>query len=221
MARLSRDECIIRLGAQKVLPLFTCTDTAVGMRVLEALHGAGVRLVEFTNRSPAAPAVFAELVRWAADTLPDLLLGAGTIIDVPQAEAFAAAGAEFLVAPHLDEDLGRWCGERGLAWCPGTAAVTEMVRAHRLGAAVIKVFPADTLGGPAFIKAVRGPAPWLRLMPSGGVTTDPANLSAWFAAGAHCVGIGSQLIDPARLASGDFDELRTRARSLMALLPEA
>ena len=96
-----------------------------------------------------------------------------------------------------------------------------MVRADRLGAALIKVFPADALGGPAFIKAVLGPCPNLRLMPSGGVTAEQANLAGWFAAGAHCVGIGSQLIDPKEVAAGRFDELAARARRLVTVLSGA
>jgi 2-dehydro-3-deoxyphosphogluconate aldolase/(4S)-4-hydroxy-2-oxoglutarate aldolase len=93
-----------------------------------------------------------------------------------------------------------------------------MIRAHRLGATVIKVFPADTLGGPAFIKGVRGPCGWLKLMPSGGVTLDEANLRAWFAAGVHCVGMGSHLVDAATLAERRFGELTDRTRRLVDLL---
>ena len=191
------------------------------MKVLGALDGAGLRVVEFTNRSALALDVFAELVRRAATAFPAMILGAGTILDVAQAKAFHAAGAAFLVAPHLDEEVGKWCAGRDLAWCPGTGTVTEMIRADRLGAAVIKVFPADALGGPAFLKAVRGPCPDLRLMPSSGVTSDPENLAGWFAAGAHCVGIGSQLIDPKDVAAGRFDDLAARARALVAALPGA
>jgi 2-dehydro-3-deoxyphosphogluconate aldolase/(4S)-4-hydroxy-2-oxoglutarate aldolase len=221
MPVIQRDEIIARLAAQRALPLFTCTDAGAGMKVLGALDGAGLRVVEFTNRSASALDVFAELVRRAATAFPAMILGAGTILDVPQAKAFHAAGAAFLVAPHLDEEVGKWCAGRDLAWCPGTGTVTEMIRADRLGAAVIKVFPADALGGPAFLKAVRGPCPHLRLMPSSGVTSDPANLAGWFAAGAHCVGIGSQLIDPKDVAAGRFADLAARARALVAALPGA
>ena len=221
MPVIQRDEIIARLAAQRALPLFTCSDAGAGMKVLGALDGAGLRVVEFTNRSASALDVFAELVRRAATAFPAMILGAGTILDVAQAKAFHAAGAAFLVAPHLDEEVGKWCAGRDLAWCPGTGTVTEMIRADRLGAAVIKVFPADALGGPAFLKAVRGPCPDLRLMPSSGVTSDPENLAGWFAAGAHCVGIGSQLIDPKDVAAGRFDDLAARARALVAALPGA
>lgn len=206
------------LHVQKALPLFTCGDPAAGVRVLEALHAAGFRIVEFTNRAPGNVDVFRTLAAEGVRRLPGLVLGAGTILDVAQAESFNHAGAAFIVAPHLDEDVGRWCTSRGVPWCPGTGTVTEMMRAHRLGAAVIKVFPADALGGPAFLKAIRGPLPWLPLMPSGGVTLDDDNLRDWFAAGAHCVGIGSQLVDASLIAAGRFDTIAERARRLAASL---
>jgi 2-dehydro-3-deoxyphosphogluconate aldolase/(4S)-4-hydroxy-2-oxoglutarate aldolase len=207
-----------RLHRQKVLPLFTCRDAATGLATLEALWQGGIRVVEFTNRSVEALDVFRELAVAAAERLSGLVLGAGTIMDRDQAEAFHAAGARFIVAPHLDPEVGRWCVERGIPWCPGTGTVSEMVAATRLGAAVVKVFPADALGGPAFIKAVRGPCPDLRLMPSGGVTLDEANLRAWFAAGVHCVGMGSHLVDAATLADGRFADLADRTRRLMTIL---
>jgi len=206
------------LERQKALPLFTSGDTAIGRAVLESLHEGGIRVVEFTNRSAAALDVFRELAAWAAARLPDLVLGAGTIMDCDQAAAFEAAGAKFLVAPHLDAETGRWCVARGIPWCPGTGTVSEMVEATRLGAALVKVFPADALGGPAFVKAVRGPCPWLRLMPSGGVTLDEANLRSWFAAGVHCVGMGSHLVDAATLRDGRFADLADRTRRLMTIL---
>lgn len=208
------------LAAQKVLPLFTCGDAAVGLQVLAALHAGGIDIVEFTNRTPTAVEVFRELAAAAAEQLPAMTLGAGTIINREQAEAFHTAGAKFIVAPNLDDDVGRVCAERGLPWCPGTGTVSEMIRAHQLGAALIKVFPADALGGPTFVKAVRGPCPWLKLMPSGGVTTDEANLRAWFAAGVHCVGIGSALIDRETLAAGRYTDLADRTRRLVSLLAE-
>lgn len=207
-----------RLARQKALPLFTCGDPAIGIGVLEALHAGGMRVVEFTNRSAGALEVFRTLVSEAARRLPEMVLGAGTIIDRDQAEAFHAAGARFLVAPNLDEEVGRFCVAQRLPWCPGTGTVSEMVRAHGLGAALIKVFPADVLGGPAFIKAVRGPCPWLKLMPSGGVTLDEGNLKAWFAAGVACVGLGSHLIDADTLAQGRFAELADRTRRVAAIL---
>jgi 2-dehydro-3-deoxyphosphogluconate aldolase/(4S)-4-hydroxy-2-oxoglutarate aldolase len=208
------------LAAQKVLPLFTCGDAAVGLQVLAALHAGGIDIVEFTNRTRAAVEVFRELAAAAAEQLPAMTLGAGTIINREQAEAFHTAGAKFIVAPNLDDDVGRVCAERGLPWCPGTGTVSEIIRAHQLGAALIKVFPADALGGPTFVKAVRGPCPWLKLMPSGGVTTDEGNLRAWFAAGVHCVGIGSALIDRETLAAGRYSDLADRTRRLVSLLAE-
>jgi len=206
------------LRRQRALPLFTCGAAADGIEVLAALHGAGFRVVEFTNRQPGNVDVFRDLAAAAAARLPGLVLGAGTILDAAQAAAFHAAGAAFIVAPHLDPETGAWCAARGVPWCPGTGTVTEMMLAHRAGAAVIKVFPADALGGPAFLKAVRGPLPWLALMPSGGVTPEAENLRAWFAAGAHCVGIGSHLVDAGSIAARRFDVVTERAARLAATL---
>lgn len=218
MSVLSKDEIAARLTTQRVLPLFNCGDAATGMGAIQALHSGGIRIVEFTNRAAGALDVFRSLVAESAARFPDMLIGAGTIIDVAQAEAFHQAGAAFLVAPNLDEEVGAYSAKHGLFWCPGTGTVTEMIRAHRLGAAVIKVFPADTLGGPAFIKGVRGPCAWLKLMPSGGVTLDEANLKAWFAAGVHCVGMGSHLVDAATISERRFGDLADRTRRLVDLL---
>jgi 2-dehydro-3-deoxyphosphogluconate aldolase / (4S)-4-hydroxy-2-oxoglutarate aldolase len=218
MPTLARHDIAAALSRQKILPLFNCGDVATGTRVLESLHAGGIRFVEFTNRATGALDVFRGLVAEATRTFPDMVLGAGTIIDVAQANGFHEAGAAFLVAPNLDEEVGGYCMQHGLFWCPGTGTVTEMIRAHRLGASVIKVFPADTLGGPAFIKGVRGPCGWLKLMPSGGVTLDESNLRAWFAAGVHCVGMGSHLVDAKTLAEGRYAELAERTRSLVAML---
>jgi 2-dehydro-3-deoxyphosphogluconate aldolase/(4S)-4-hydroxy-2-oxoglutarate aldolase len=217
---MSPADLLAALAAQRVLPLFTSESADTGLGVLEALHAGGLRIVEFTNRSAAALAAFQTLARQAAARLPDMVLGAGTILDREQARAFHEAGAAFLVAPNLDEDVGGYCREHGLCWCPGTGTVTEMVRAHRQGAALIKVFPADALGGPAFVKGVRGPCPWLKLMPSGGVTLDADNLRAWFAAGVHCVGMGSHLVDAATLADRRFADLEARTRRLVATLAD-
>lgn len=215
---MPHDTSIVELLAtQKALPLFSCGDAATATGAIEALHAAGFRVVEFTNRTANALDVFRDLVR-AAERLPGMVLGAGTIMEASQAEAFHAAGARFIVAPNLDEDVGRACGNLNLPWVPGTGTVSEMVRAHRLGAALIKMFPADTLGGPAFVRAARGPCPWLRLMPSGGVAIDEVNLRGWFSSGVVCVGVGSQLIDAETLASRRFADLAERARRLAQLL---
>jgi 2-dehydro-3-deoxyphosphogluconate aldolase/(4S)-4-hydroxy-2-oxoglutarate aldolase len=213
MAHPTPAQCAEALGRNRALPLFTTGSVDVGRRILSLLHAAGFGVVEYTNRAPGSVAVFAELAKAAAG-LDGLLLGAGTIVDLAEAEAYHAAGAGFIVSPVLDETVGHWCGRHGIPWCPGTATPTEMVRADRLGAAVIKVFPADTLGGADYLRAVRGPLAGLRLMPSGGVTLDEPSLSAWFAAGAHCVGIGSHLIDTRLAEAGRFDELARRAEGL-------
>ena len=112
------------LAVQRALPLFHCRDAATGMRVLESLHAGGLRAVEFMNRSDGAIDVFRELAAAAAERLPGMVLGAGTIVDPSSVEAFGAAGSAFIVAPNLDEQVGRRCAAVGIPWCPGTGTVS-------------------------------------------------------------------------------------------------
>jgi len=212
---LSRDSLLCAMGTQGVLPLFHSRDIDTAMGVVEALASAGIRVIEFTNRSPDALNVFRSLVLKTATDFPDLVLGAGTILDVASAEAFCEAGAAFIVAPNIHEGVGEFCRSHNLLWCPGAATVTEILYASTLGADLIKIFPADLLGGPAFVKAVRGPCPRVVLMPSGGVTCEESNLNAWFSVGVHCVGLGSDLIDPESLRLQRFDQIQARARQVL------
>ena len=99
--------------------------------------------------------------------------------------------------------MARICNKRKVAWSPGCGSVTEVVRAHELGCEVVKVFPGSSVGGPDFVKAVKGPMPYASIMPTGGVSPDEANMSGWFKAGVHCVGMGSQLFPADVLAKKD------------------
>jgi len=113
-------------------------------------------------------------------------------------------GANFIVSPLLDEGMAKVCNKRKIAWSPGCGSVTEIGRAHELGAEIVKVFPGKEVGGPAFVKAVKGPMPWTSVMPSSGVSPDEENLKEWFEAGATCVGMGSQLFPKEVLAKKNY-----------------
>ena len=186
-----------------IVPVFYHADLATCQQVLGACYAGGARVFEFTNRGEYAHEVFGELVKWARTELPEMILGIGSVLDSATAALYLQLGANFVVAPTLDPDTARTCHRRGVAWLPGCGSVTEISEALALGAEVVKIFPASQVGGPAFIKAVKGPMPWVRIMPTGGVTPDPENLQTWFAAGATCVGLGSQLF--AQLPDGSYD----------------
>ncbi|HVZ57622.1 MAG TPA: bifunctional 4-hydroxy-2-oxoglutarate aldolase/2-dehydro-3-deoxy-phosphogluconate aldolase [Chitinophagaceae bacterium] len=209
---------IFQLAAgQGLIPPFNHADAEVARKLLDAAYAGGLRIIEFTNRSDNALEVFRELVRHAEKKLPDLVLGAGTILDEKQARQFYKAGARFLVSPVLNPEVGRYCEKQQLFWCPGAATPTEVVQAHGLGAALVKIFPAEVLG-PAFVQALRGPCPWVRVMPSGGVTLEEDNLRRWFDAGVVCVAIGSQLFTPEITRGADYDLLTRRVEAVLGAI---
>jgi 2-dehydro-3-deoxyphosphogluconate aldolase/(4S)-4-hydroxy-2-oxoglutarate aldolase len=185
------------------------------VEVARALADGGVSVVEITMTVPNA----LDVVRQVRHALGDrLLLGAGTILDAETARAALLAGAEYVVAPTLNRDVIRLCRRYGKLVMPGAFTPTEILTAWEAGADVVKVFPADVLG-PAFFKAVRAPLPQVRLMPTGGV--DLTTAAAFLKAGACCLGVGSQLVEPRAVAEGNFARLRDLARQYVAVVQQA
>lgn len=186
--------------------------------VLKACYEGGVRVFEFTNRGDFAHEVFGELVKYAAKELPDLILGVGSVVDAGTTSLYIQLGANFIVSPILNPDMAKVCNRRKIAWSPGCGSLTEISYAEELGAEVVKIFPASEVGGPDFIKNVKGPFPWTSIMPTGGVSPTEENLTEWFAAGAHCVGMGSQLLTKDILEKKDFDKLREKTANAIQII---
>jgi len=194
---------------EQVLELraFAVIRTATAEQAIEAgracLRG-GIRLLEVTLTVPGALGVVSALGREAG-----ALVGVGSVVDPAQVREAAQAGARFAVSPHFDPEILAEAKARGLLSSMGGVTATEAMTCHRAGVDVIKIFPA-TAFGPAYLKALREPLPFLRLMPTGGV--DESNLVAWLDAGAAGVGLGGSLIDKQSVASGDFRAVEERAR---------
>jgi 2-dehydro-3-deoxyphosphogluconate aldolase/(4S)-4-hydroxy-2-oxoglutarate aldolase len=187
-------------------------DGAQLVEVARALVDGGVRAVEITLTVPDALTV----VRQVRQALGDrILLGAGTVLDAETARAALLAGAEYVVAPTVNLDVIRLCQRYDKLVMPGAFTPTEILTAWEAGADIVKVFPAEVVG-PAFFKALRGPLPQIRLMPTGGVdlTTAPAFLQA----GACCLGIGGQLVEPKAVAERNFDRIRDLARQYVQIV---
>jgi len=158
----------------------------------------------------------AEVIREARRQLGGrVLLGAGTVLDPETARAALLAGAEYLVAPTLNLDVIRLCQRYSKLVMPGAFTPTEVLTAWEAGADIVKVFPADVVG-PAFFKAMRGPLPQVRLMPTGGVDLNTA--ADFLRAGACCLGLGSQLVEPRAIAERNFDRIRDLARQYVAIV---
>ena len=182
------------------------------LKVVRALADGGVTAAEITFTVPGALEVIQQVRRELGDAV---VLGAGTVLDAETARAALLAGAEYIVAPSLNVEVIRLCRRYDKVVMPGAFTPTEVVAAWEAGAHVVKVFPAD-VGGPPYLKALRGPLPQVRLMPTGGV--DLTTAEPFLKAGACCLGVGGSLVEPKAVAAGDYARLRDLAAQYVAIV---
>ncbi len=191
---------------QGVLPLFFNKDTEVSIEVLKALYNAGVRTIEYTNRGEAALVNFAAMVKVRDAELPGLYLGIGTIKNAAQAEAFIAAGADYLISPGLVAEVAEVAKKHDILYVPGAMSPSEIIAAENMGLTFVKLFPGNILG-PGFVSAVKEVFPALKFMATGGVELEEGNLKAWFTSGVSAVGMGSKLITKKLLEEKNYKQL--------------
>jgi 2-dehydro-3-deoxyphosphogluconate aldolase/(4S)-4-hydroxy-2-oxoglutarate aldolase len=183
--------------------------------VAEALLAGGVEVMEVTFTVPRAHQV---LERVAERLGNRILLGAGTVLDSETARVALLSGAEFIVSPTLDLDVIRLCRRYGKLVMPGAFSPTEVLAAWEVGADIVKIFPSD-ITGPAYLKALAGPLPQIRLMPTGGVTLETA--AAFLRSGAYALGVGSSLVDPKAITTGQLQPIETLARQFVEVVRAA
>ncbi|TGE24041.1 bifunctional 4-hydroxy-2-oxoglutarate aldolase/2-dehydro-3-deoxy-phosphogluconate aldolase [Hymenobacter aquaticus] len=212
MARFTKAAAVAQALQSPLIPVFYHAEEPYARRVLQACYEGGVRLFEFTNRGPHAFDIFADLQQFVEAEYPDLLLGAGTIYTVAEAEKFISAGADYIVQPVIGAEVAALCHRQDLAWLPGVSTLNEIYQADQLGAAFAKLFPAAMLG-PAYLKTVRAPLPKVRFMATGGIEPAPDTVATWVQAGATCVGVDSRL-----LPTADPAALTARVRELLAAM---
>ncbi len=211
----TKSETLIEIRRIGLIAVLRAPSEELAQRMVDALVAGGVTGIEITYSTPNAAAVVRALdTRYASR----IVLGMGTLTRPDQAEEARSAGARFIVSPHTRPELAEAMVGSGLATMIGALTPTEVEAAFSLGADVVKIFPAS-LGGPAYLKSLRGPFPHIPMMPSGGVSTT--NMGDWFEAGAIAVSAGGELcpIDWAR--AGRFDEISVRAREFVAALGES
>ncbi|GIV80971.1 MAG: bifunctional 4-hydroxy-2-oxoglutarate aldolase/2-dehydro-3-deoxy-phosphogluconate aldolase [Anaerolineae bacterium] len=218
MARFDRLTVYNTMLEDGLVPLFYHSDLEVAKKVAGALAAGGGRVLEFTNRGDFAIEVFVPLIKYCAQAHPTLIVGVGSVEDAPTAALFIAHGANFVVGPNFNEEVARLCNRRKIAYIPGCGSVTEIAQAEEWGAEIVKVFPGSAVGGPGFVKDVRGPRPWTRIMPTGGVSPDETNLRSWFSAGVAAVGMGSNLVRKEWVQAGDFAAIEETMRRTLALI---
>ncbi len=215
MKHYSRHEINQLISDYSLLPLFNPDDLEVCKHVVRAAYDGGVRLFECTNRSANALSIFSQLVPFVLENMPGMVLGAGTIMNETSAQEFHHAGAQFIVSPVISQDVADYCKKSDLFWCPGATTLNEIIHAQNMGADLVKIFPANFAGGPEFVKAIKAPCPWIRVMPTGGVDGSEQNLRDWFEAGVVAVGIGSQLFKKEILASRDYQTITTKTKQIV------
>jgi 2-dehydro-3-deoxyphosphogluconate aldolase/(4S)-4-hydroxy-2-oxoglutarate aldolase len=221
MARFTRLEVINTLLDVGLVPLFYNGDVETSLELASACARGGAKVVEFTNRGEGAYPVFTELVKHFARADPAIILGVGSIMDAPTAALYLAAGANFVVGPGFNPEIAKLCNRRKVLYIPGCATETEISTAEEYGAEICKIFPGQTVGGPAFVKAVMAPCPWHRLMPTGGVDATEASLSEWIKAGAAAVGMGSKLITTQAVKDKDYDGIAKKASACIGWIKDA
>jgi 2-dehydro-3-deoxyphosphogluconate aldolase/(4S)-4-hydroxy-2-oxoglutarate aldolase len=214
-ARARRDAVVERIAALGAVAVVRLPNADAAHRVVEALHAGGVSAVEVTVTTRGALDAIEAVSREFGDAV---LVGVGSVLDAATAREAVERGARYVVSPVFDPEVVAEAQRLEAPAMPGAFTPTEILRAHRAGADVVKVFPSDALG-PAFVKGVLGPMPFLKLMPTGGVT--PENVGDWVRAGVVAVGLGSALVDPKLVAAGDFAALTERARRLVGNMAEA
>lgn len=220
MARHNRLKTLTAMKEIGLIPVFYQPDPKTSIDIAAACADGGAVCLEFTNRGDRAIRVFEELTRWRDQSRPQVILGVGSVVDAPTAALYISAGADFVVGPLLDEDTARLCNGRKIPYCPGCGSVTEIHRAHLLGVEICKVFPGGQVGGPDFVKAVRGPCPWAELMPTGGVSPTKESLSAWFGAGTACVGMGSKLVTKQLIEAKDYAGITKAVQAALQIIKE-
>ncbi len=218
MAKYTRIEVALKMQETGLVPVFYHPDVDVCLHVIKACYDGGVRVFEFTNRGDFAYEVFAELNKYAIKELPGMIMGVGSVVDAGTTSLYIQAGANFIVSPVLNEDMAKVCNRRKIFWSPGCGSLTEISFAEELGAEVVKIFPAEQVGGPKFVESIKGPCPWTNIMPTGGVEPTEENLLKWFMAGVFCVGMGSQLITNEIIESKDYNALKEKIRVTMEII---
>jgi 2-dehydro-3-deoxyphosphogluconate aldolase / (4S)-4-hydroxy-2-oxoglutarate aldolase len=209
---MSRESTMQRILDGGIVAVVRSESSESLVRVVAALAEGGVSAAEVTFTVPDAVDVIRQVRREVGDAV---VLGAGTVLDPETARAALLAGAEYIVSPIVNLDVIRLCRRYDKVVMPGAFTPTEVVSAWEAGADIVKIFPAD-VGGAAYLKALRGPLPQVRLMPTGGV--DLTTAESFLKAGACCLGIGSALVDPKAIASGDFTRIRDLAAQYAAVV---
>ena len=221
MARFNKVQVIQAMHDIGMVPVFYNSDPEICKQVISACYKGGVRVFEFTNRGDFAHEIFGELAKWAAAACPEMILGAGTVIDAPTAALYMQLGANFIVGPNFNAEIAAVCNRRLVPYSPGCGSVSEISNAQAAGCDVTKVFPAGNVGGPSFVKNVMAPLRWSNIMVTGAVSPEEDNLTAWIKSGVLCVGMGSKLFPKDVIAQGNWQAITDKCVEALGYIAKA
>ena len=197
-----------------LVPVLRADSIEQALALAAAIADGGVTVLEITMTVPGA----IQVMRQLAEQRPDLLLGAGTVLDPETARICILEGAQFIVSPALNLDTIEMCHRYSIAVLAGALTPTEIVNAWQAGADVVKVFPASALGGAKYLTALKGPLPQVKLIPTGGVSLATAR--DFLEAGAFALGVGSDLVDAKAVAAGKPEVVTESAKQYLAIVRE-
>ncbi|WP_102407356.1 bifunctional 4-hydroxy-2-oxoglutarate aldolase/2-dehydro-3-deoxy-phosphogluconate aldolase [Parabacteroides bouchesdurhonensis] len=218
MARFNKQKVIYTMAATGMVPVFYNADADITLQVIKACYQGGARAFEFTNRGDFAHEVFGSVARRLKDECPDMILGAGSIVDPATAALYMQLGADFIVGPMFNPEIARVCNRRLMPYIPGCGSLTEISMAQEAGCDVCKIFPAGSVGGPSFVKNIKAPMPWTQIMATGAVEPTEENLSGWFKAGVTCVGMGSKLFPKEAIAQKKWNEISNLCSNALSII---
>ena len=211
---MSKDETARRIGETGVLPVIRAASKEEAKALIDAIRAGGIDTIEVTMTVPGAVELIAEL---GSDQ--DLLIGAGTVLDVETARCCIEAGAKFIISPALNFETIRYCNDAGVVVMPGALTPTEVVNAWDAGADFVKVFPCGAMGGSSYLRSLKAPLPQIRLIPTGGVNLS--NAADFIRAGAEAVGVGADLAGVNAIREGNSDKITETSRKFVEAVRSA
>ena len=212
---MTRPDVLRKIAEVGLVPVVRAQSAEEAMKVVDAIREGGVPVLEITMTVPGALGVMEQVAR----RFPDVVLGAGTVLDAETARACILAGARFVVSPALDRGTIELCRRYSVAVMPGALTPTEVMAAWTAGADVVKIFPCGAVGGASYIKSLKAPLPQVEMIPTGGVSVKTAG--DFIKAGSMALGVGADLVDTAAIRDGNAKLVTDKAREYVRLVQEA
>jgi len=206
-----------RIKESFVIPIFSSNDFDEAKMVVESVIEGGAKIIELTHRKENSYNVFKKIQENFSEKI---IIGAGSIIDVSTASLYLNSGAKFIVGPNYNSEIMKLCNRINVLYIPGCATLNEILKAYEEGAIVVKLFPAEEIGGVNFLKNIKGPCPWVECIPTGGIKLEKECLAKWKEAGAVAVGMGSKLLKKELIKNRDKEGLKNNISKAIEIIKQ-